>query len=99
MNILMTGRPEIIIHTTHTCPFCKMEKAYLSSKEVPYTEHFVDDDEAAREHMVEMTGQRGVPVTLLEYPDGQKTCFIGYQEDLLERAIKGEKVGDPCPAE
>ena len=72
-----------------------MEKAFLDSKGVTYTNHFVDEDEKAREEVVMMTNQMGVPVTVLEYDDG-KTWFIGFQQAMLEKALNGEKVGTPC---
>lgn len=86
---------KITIYTTHTCPFCKMEKAFLASKQAPYQEILVDDDERERDRMVELTDQRGVPVTILTYEDGARTYFIGFQEDLLEKALSGARVGDP----
>lgn len=70
-----------------------MEKAFLASRQAEYKEIFVDADEAERDRMVELTGQRGVPVTILAYEGGAKTYFIGFQEDLLEQALRGQKVG------
>jgi len=71
-----------------------MEKQFLREHQVSYDERYVDEDDAAREQMMAHTHQRGVPVTLLEYSDGQKRAFIGFQQPLLEQALKGEKVGD-----
>ena len=90
------ARPIITIFSTETCPFCKMAKSYLDSHGAKYANHFVDQDDATREQMVALTGQMGVPVTVLEYADGDKTCFIGFQEHLLEKALAGDKVGQPC---
>lgn len=72
-----------------------MEKSFLEERGVTYTNHFVDEDEKAREEMIKLTNQLGVPVTVLDYGDG-KTCFIGFQQALVEQALKGEKVGQPC---
>lgn len=72
-----------------------MEKAFLDSKGVSYTNHFVDEDDKAREEMINLTKQMGVPVTVLDYSDG-KTWFIGFQQALIEQALNGEKVGTPC---
>lgn len=71
-----------------------MEKSYLDEKKVTYQNIYVDQDDNAREEMMAHTHQRGVPVTLLEYPDGEKRAFIGFQQELLDSALSGEKVGD-----
>ena len=88
--------PELRIYSTQTCPYCKMEKEFLKDKSIKFDNHFVDEDTEQAEKMVKMTNQMGVPVTTLEYEDGTKNCFIGFRQDLLEKAITGEKVGEPC---
>ena len=39
----------ITLYTTHTCPYCKMEKDFFDSKSVTYQNIFVDDDQKAAE--------------------------------------------------
>ncbi|MEX1052150.1 MAG: glutaredoxin family protein [Patescibacteria group bacterium] len=88
--------PKITIFSTATCPFCKMEKAFLKEKGVSFEERSVDVDQSSAEEMVKLTNQMGVPVTVLEYDDGSKTCFIGFRQELLEKSLTGVKVGEPC---
>lgn len=90
----MANLPEFTIYSTQTCPFCKMEKALLDEHQIPHTDIFVDDDEHEREKLVEMTGQRGVPVTVLKYPTGESRYFIGFQQKMVEAAMAGEIVGE-----
>lgn len=42
--------------------YCKMAKDFFRDNKVEYTEKDVYMDEAARNEMVKMTGQSGVPV-------------------------------------
>lgn len=88
--------PSVTIYSTETCPYCKMEKEYLKEKKIKYTNYFVDTDTKKAEEMVKLTNQMGVPVTVLEYEDGTKNCFLGFRRDLLDKMIAGEKVGEPC---
>lgn len=88
--------PKVTIFSTKTCPYCKMEKEYLKDKKIDFTNHFVDTDTEKAEEMVKITNQMGVPVTVLEYEDGDKNCFIGFRQDLLDKMVAGEKVGEPC---
>jgi len=57
-------------------------KEFLSQKNVGYTEHDVSQDRAAAEEMVSRTGQRGVPVTII---DGE--TIIGFDVARLEQAL------------
>jgi glutaredoxin 3 len=53
---------EITVYTTPTCPWCSKAKSYLSEKGVAYKEVNVATDANAARQMVEITGQRSVPV-------------------------------------
>lgn len=57
----MNHKP-VEIYTWASCPFCLRAKALLDRKNIQYTEHKIDGDEAARAKMVERTGgPRSVP--------------------------------------
>lgn len=69
----------ITVYTTKTCPYCKMEKEFLNSKDVPFKEVLVDEDQKAAEEMIKLSGQYGVPVTVVER-DGQKDIIVGWDK-------------------
>lgn len=52
----------VTIYSTPTCGYCKMAKAYFQENNVQYTEKDVSVDAAARDEMVQKSGQLGVPV-------------------------------------
>lgn len=54
--------PKVTIYSTPTCVYCKMAKALFKEKEIPYEEKDVAVDMAARDEMIEKSGQLGVPV-------------------------------------
>ena len=89
----------IDIYTTHTCPFCKMEKAFLDDNSVKYNEYFVDDDDDKKAEMVNVSGQMGTPVTVVEFTDGEKRQFVGFDQKKLKVIIDGDKAGDPLVQE
>lgn len=76
----------ITIYSTTTCPYCKLEKEYLDSKGIQYTNIFVDQDPKAAEEMVKISGQMGVPFTVIE-KDGQKTTILGFDKDKINQAL------------
>ncbi|TAL49823.1 MAG: glutaredoxin 3 [Methylovulum sp.] len=53
--------PEILIYTTHICPYCIMAKRLLDKKGLSYTEINVDGDAGLREDMMRKTRRRTVP--------------------------------------
>lgn len=76
----------ITIYSTTTCPYCKLEKEYLDSKGIKYDNIFVDQDPKAAEEMVKISGQMGVPFTVIE-KDGQKTTILGFDKDKINQAL------------
>jgi len=52
----------VIIYSTPTCVYCKLAKEYFKQNNVPFTEKDVYMDEAARNEMIEKSGQLAVPV-------------------------------------
>ena len=75
------------IYTTTTCPYCKMEKDYLDSKDVKYENVFVDDDPAAAQEMLEKSGQMGVPFTVVQKEDGQEEKILGFDKERLNQIL------------
>ena len=71
---------EVIVYSLTGCPHCRNLKGFLDKQHVPYTSYAVGEDEAAANKMIELTGQRGVPVTII---DGQ--IVIG--DDLMKVAM------------
>ena len=68
---------QVIIYSTTTCPFCKMLKDYLASKNIAFSEKLVDMDEAARQEMSANSGGfLGVPFTLIIKDDGTKETVL-----------------------
>jgi glutaredoxin-like YruB-family protein len=71
------------IYTTTTCPYCRLAKAYLTKKKIPFTEINVTGNRAAAEEMVKKSGQYGVPVL-----DIHGTIIIGYDPEAIDTALK-----------
>lgn len=77
----------IKIYTTTTCPYCKMEKAYLDSKKIVYTNIFVDEDPKAAEEMIKISGQMGVPFTVITKEDGSQVTILGFDKTKIDQAL------------
>jgi glutaredoxin-like YruB-family protein len=73
---------EVKIYTTPTCGYCHQAKRFLDGLGVNYTEYDVSTDRTAAEEMVNLTGQMGVPVFIV---DGQ--VVIGFDQTRLEQML------------
>lgn len=76
------------IYSTASCPYCKMLKDYLASKNIAYIEKLVDQDEAAKAEMASVSGGfLGVPFSLIVKDDGTKETVVGFDKGKLEQIL------------
>jgi glutaredoxin 3 len=68
----MTG---VMLYTTEPCGFCRVAKALLDKRNVPYTEVNLAKDATGRAELVRMTGMMTFPQVVI---DGR--TIGGYQE-------------------
>lgn len=76
---------KIEVFTTQTCPYCTKIKNWLDENNHNYIEHDVGEDKEQAKRMIQRTGQRGVPQTLI----GDE-AIIGFQPEKLQKAIQKE---------
>jgi glutaredoxin 3 len=74
---------EIAVYTTPACPWCNKVKTYLNDKGISYHEFNVATDSLAAQRIVEITGQRSVPVII----KGER-YVVGFDPDRLETMIQ-----------
>lgn len=70
------------VYSAPACPYCRMVKEFLSSKNIAYEYIDVSADKAALEEMVKISGQMGVPVVLI---DGE--AVVGLDKSRLESLL------------
>lgn len=78
---------KIKIFTTATCAYCRAEKAFLDSKGVKYEEAHADRDVEAAQEMIRLSGQMGVPFTLITHDDGKVEGIIGFDQARLTQSL------------
>lgn len=65
----------VIVYTTEPCGFCRVAKALLQKRNVPYDEHNLAKDPDGRAELVRLTGMMTFPQVVI---DGEPVG--GYQE-------------------
>ena len=76
-----------MMYTTKTCPFCKMEKEYLDSKNIKFDEILVDENPDEAQKMIEISGQMGVPFTVIDKEDGERVTILGFDRPRIDEAL------------
>lgn len=72
----------IKIYTTPTCAYCKMAKDFFEENGLRFEEYNVLQDDKAREEMIRISEQRGVPVIDI---DGE--IYVGFNRAELQKAL------------
>lgn len=70
---------KVTIYSTPTCVYCRMAKDFFNKNNVAYEEHNVASDLKAREEMVDISQQLGVPVIRVD-----DNVIIGFDQKTLE---------------
>ncbi|MBW3538142.1 glutaredoxin family protein [Candidatus Parcubacteria bacterium] len=78
---------KVRIYSTATCGYCKMEKAYLDEQGVAYEDIMVDQDPARAKEMIELSGQMGVPFTVISKDNGTEEHILGFDQPKLNAAL------------
>jgi glutaredoxin 3 len=76
------------IYTTPTCGYCHQVKRFFTERGVRYFEYDVSRDQDAAERMMNLTGQMGVPVIVI---DGQ--VVVGFDRMRIESLLTGSGSG------
>jgi len=73
---------KVEIYTTPTCHYCHMAKDFFKANNVAFAEHDVMTDLAARQAMIDKSGQMGVPVIVV----GDELT-VGFDEQHLRSLL------------
>jgi glutaredoxin 3 len=78
---------KVKLFSTQTCPYCKMEKEWLEANKVEHEVVYVDQNQVEAQRMVQETGQMGVPVTEIQYDEGESEYIVGFNKPALGKVL------------
>jgi glutaredoxin-like YruB-family protein len=73
---------QVKVYSTPTCPYCIRAKKYLADKGVAFENIDVSSDEDALKQMVDISGQMGVPVLVI---DGD--VIVGFDQTRIDQKL------------
>ncbi len=71
-----------VVYVTSTCPWCHRLQDYLTRRGIPFEAVDVGSSPDKIEEVRRISGQMGVPVTLLE-----DHVIIGFDRDAIDEAL------------
>ena len=77
---------EIEVYTTPSCPYCTKLKNWLEEQDIDYEAFDLSQNKENAQELIQKTGQRGVPQTLIKDGDEEK-AVIGFQPDKIKAEI------------
>ncbi len=75
---------DVVIYGTDYCPYCRQAEKFFETRSIPFKAIDVTCDQAMREKLVELTGQRTVPQIFI---GGES---IGGYSDLMKLHQQGQ---------
>ena len=82
-NVKPRKSHEVVIYTTSWCPYCKMAREFLKSRNINFTEYDIEKDSEAAERKKRLDSKSGVPFAII---NGQK--IHGYSQSTYEQALQ-----------
>ncbi|MBT3721514.1 glutaredoxin family protein [archaeon] len=73
---------KVRVFSTKTCPYCVMLKDFLTQKKINFEDIDVGQDYNAAMEMIQISGQRGVPVADI---NGQ--VIVGFDEPRISKML------------
>ncbi len=74
---------KITIYSTRTCGYCKALKSYLSERNIEYEEKMADQSQELAAELYRLSGQLGVPFTIITKDDGGEEKVLGFDRPKI----------------
>ncbi len=78
--------PKVKMYTTATCAYCHAEKEFLKQHDIAFEEVAVDVDADAAREMIKLSGQMGVPFTVIKTDDDEER-IVGFDQPRIAAAL------------
>ena len=74
---------KITVYSTPTCHFCHMAKDFFKEHNLPFEDINVAEDLGKRQEMIQMSGQMGVPVIVID-----EDLIVGFNKPKILDLLK-----------
>ena len=88
-NTIFELMRKVTVFSTKNCPYCHMAKAFLDKQGVHYESIDVGEDRDAAKKMIDLSGQRGVPVITVD-----DEVIVGFDSQRLNELFGQPVLGE-----
>ncbi|MEK6914560.1 MAG: glutaredoxin family protein [Nanoarchaeota archaeon] len=74
---------KVKIYTTPTCTYCQQAKEFFKENSIKFEEINVTKDRKLADEMISISGQKGVPVILID----NNAPIIGFDQEKIEEVL------------
>jgi len=78
---------EITIYTRTNCPYCVLLKKYFDLKNITYSAINIEEDSAAMDKVMSLTGRTIAPTTVVSDKENNDRVVVGYNLANIVEAI------------
>jgi glutaredoxin len=78
---------QVKIYSTDWCGFCKAEKRFLTDHHIAYDDVNIEAEPHEADAMMKLSGQTGVPFTVITKDDGATVGVLGFDRPRLAREL------------
>jgi glutaredoxin len=79
--------PRIKIYSTDWCGFCQAEKRFLAEHQLAFDDINIEAEPGQAEEMYRLSGQTGVPFTIITQTGGRTVKILGYDRPRLIQVL------------
>ncbi len=80
--------PKIVLYSLSWCPHCKQAKEYFAAKNIPYENRDVEQDEEARDTLLNKYQSNTVPLIVI---GNDEAVLKGFSPEMFEQALRNLK--------
>ena len=78
---------KVIVYSTTTCPYCKLLKEYLRSRQIEFEDISLDQQPEKIQAYLDTCGNRGVPCTHVISDDGAEATILGFDKARIDETL------------
>lgn len=78
---------KITVYTRTTCKYCEIVKKFLDLKSIAYSTVNMEEDDAAMQKVIALTGRSIAPTTVIDKEDGTQEVVVGVDFAKIAPAI------------
>jgi glutaredoxin len=79
---------KVHLYTRNNCAYCALVKKYFTAKNIAYETTNMDEDDAAMQKIINMSGRAIGPTTLITDESGKEELIVGFNLGKIAETLR-----------